>query len=174
MNKTTIIFAASIFLLIGAISVTWYIQHRPSGTTTTPVGATYTDFKAILPTTNDGGTVTVDNFLKNPAVAPDTQNQGLYFLGNTFDKEGVGGDSAPSYVVTYEAQSGFFNVTLLKKPFYVSQLAAESYLRDLLKLDNAALCGLSYMVSVPGFVDENASGYDYRFSFCPDSTKVPE
>ena len=173
MNKTTYIFGALIPLLLGAIVVTWYVQHRETAPVT-PQGATYTDFKAILPTTNNGGTVTVDNFLKNPAVAPDVQNKGLYFLGNTFEKEAFGSGASPLYVVTYDAQSGYFNVTLLKKPLNVSQQAAEIYLRDLLKLDNDALCSLSYMVSVPGFVDENASGYDYRFSFCPDSTKVPQ
>jgi hypothetical protein len=173
MNKTIYIFGVIILLLLGAISVTWFVQHRTQ-TTVTPKGATYTDFQAILPTTNNGGTVTVDNFLKNPAVVPDAQNKGLFFLGNTFTKEAAGGGTSPSYVVTYEAQSGSFNITLLKKPLYVSQLGAEAYLRDLLKLDNKAMCGLSYMLSVPGFVDENASGFDYRFSFCPDSTKVPE
>ena len=173
MNKTTYIFAALILLLLGAIVVTWYVQHGQT-TPDTPRGATYTDFKAILPTTNNGGTVTVDNFLKNPAVAPDAQNKGLYFLGNTFEKEIIGSGMSPRYVVTYDAESGYFNVTLLEKPLVVSQLAAEAYLRDLLKLDNDALCSLSYMVSVPGYVDRDASGYDYRFSFCPDSTKVPQ
>ncbi len=173
MNKTIYIFVAISLLLLGAIGATWYVQHRGQ-TTVTPVGATYTDFKAILPTTNNGGTVTVDNFLKNSEVSPDTHNKGMYFLGNTFEKQIYGNGASPLYVVTYDAQTGYFNVTLLEKPLSAAQLAAETYLRDLLKLDNTALCGLNYMLSVPGYVDENASGYDYRFSFCPDSTKVPQ
>ena len=169
MNKLPYILVGLILFLLIAIGVTWYGQSRQS-TNLEPDGnqvVTYTDVSISLP--NDSGTnVTIKNFLKDGTITPDTQNPGLFFLGNTFtlDSQRM---SLPPYVIVYEEGTGFFNIALLQKPLAASRLEAENYLINLLQVDKGALCGLSYTVSVPGYVDEMASGVDYRFSFCSDN-----
>ena len=168
MNKQLYIFGGPIFVLLFAIVVTWYIQQNRQPAVTTPV---YTDFNISLPNTT-GQEVVTPNFLTSESVSSDTQNQGHYFLGNSFTTSATNVGS-PTYVITYDSKVGYFNIILLKKPFAVAQNEAGSYLKTLLKLNEVELCSLSYTLSVPGYVDETASGVDYRFSFCPDRILLP-
>ena len=167
MSKLSYILIVLILCLLGAIGVTVFVKNN----TPTDQGVTYTDFSVILPSTT-GPRVTVPNFLKDPSVTADTKNEGLYYIGNTFTTPVTG--TTPTYVVTYEKDTGYFNITLLQKPLAAARSDAETYLKNLLKVDETSLCGLSYTVSVPGYVDEEASGIDYRFSFCPDSVKLSQ
>lgn len=167
MSKLSYILITLILGLLLAIGVTLYIKNKPTLVIENKV--TYTDSSVILPSTT-GSPVEVTNFLKDPAVIADAQNPGLYFVGNTFLK---GSDnSVPTYVVTYEEKNGYFNIALLVKPLARARFDAEKYLENFLNIDENSLCSLSYTVSVPGYVDEAASGIDYRFSFCPDNVPL--
>lgn len=124
------------------------------------------DRGVTLPLTN-GDSVDVENFLALPEVSQDTNNPNEYFLGNTFkDAQTI------EYVVTFDAETKYFNIALLKKPLATSRLAVEAYIKQTLNLSESQMCGLNYTVSVPGYVDEAASGTDYRFSFCPGSVQL--
>lgn len=171
MNKLSYILIGLILFLLIAIGVTWYIQGREIDNSEyiNPV-ATYTDFSISLP--NKLGTdVVIDNFLKSPSVTPDVNNPGLFFLGNTFALDPKN-NKLPPYVIVYEKDTGFFNIALLQKPLALSRQEAEKYLIGLLQIDETTMCGISYTLSVPGYVDEAASGIDYRFSFCPESLSL--
>lgn len=118
------------------------------------------------------GNKTIHNFLAAEDVTPDSHNGGHYFVGNTFEAAS-NGSGDPAYVITYQANTSFFNIILLQKPFGASRLQAEQYLQRILQLDEQSMCILQYALSVPGYVDEEHSGVDYRFSFCQDSISLP-
>ncbi len=145
-----------------------YVLNQDIIDTNQPV--TVTDSNITLPTSSSE-LIKVDNFLRKPGVVKDEYNDTSYFLGNTFTRATDSG-SQPSYVIVFDAQTKFFNIALLGRPFAQSRLAAEAYLKDLLELDEEALCLLTYTVSVPGYVDVDASSVDYRFSFCPDAVAL--
>ena len=162
MNKLFYILSILIFMLVVAIAVTIYIKNKDA--TSVHTEPFYTDLSVTLPSTI-GSKIVIPNFLKDPVVVVDTQNPGLYHIGDTFGVSANG--DGPLFVITYEKSSGYFNIMLLTKPFSSARIAAETYIKNILKIDESSLCGLSYTVSVPGYVDEVASGIDYRFSFCP-------
>jgi hypothetical protein len=171
MNKLTYgILALIVFLLIG-IGFTLLSQNGGVSTNENIYGTlpVETDTTISIPTQQE--VVVINNFTKNPEVLRDSQNPDYYFLGNTFKVDA--NDPAPTYVITYDSTSGYINVVLLEKPFAVSQYQAEKYLKNLLQVSEEELCALPYSVSVPGYVDDSASGVDYRFSFCSDSLLTP-
>lgn len=171
MNKLTFIILALIAILVLGIGATLYTQNNttPQSNQTDIVSPTQTDTSISIPTQQE--IVVLDNFLKNPDVHEDEYNRGYYFLGNVPPVSA--GSAVPPYVITYQAATGFINIGLMKKPFAVSQYQAETYLKNLLKIPDNELCILPYSVSVPGYVDDIASGIDYRFSFCADSLTLP-
>ncbi len=134
---------------------------KPDTTIATPGDAGVT-----LPLAN-GESIDVENFLALPEVTPATYNENNYFLGNTFEDA-----QTAEYIITFDAETKYFNIILLKKPFAASRLAVETYMKETLGLSESQLCGLDYTVSVPGYVDEAASGADYRFSFCSGSVQL--
>ncbi len=167
MNKITILILGIIAILLIVIVVTISGKDSEPSTMT---GIEYTDFNITFEQ-SAGSDVITDNFLKNPTVKADQQNPGFYELGNTFTPEQPSA-SQPNYVIMYDKVTGTFGITLLQKPFSKSRLEAETYLKDLLKIDEKEMCALSYTVAVPGYIDQNASGQDYRFSFCSDATEL--
>ena len=167
MNKTIIIFVSLILLLIGAILFTVFSKNQDKNINP---NVQYTDLKITFPS-EKGNQVVTKNFLTDTTVTPDEQNPGMYFLGDTIAIQPATG-KLPPYVVTYDKNSSNFNVTLLEKPFKQSREQAEEYLKTLLETDEESLCKLSYMVTVPGYVDASASGLDYRFSFCSDGLQL--
>jgi hypothetical protein len=124
------------------------------------------DSGITLPLSN-GGSVDVENFLALPEVSPDANNQNEYYLGNSFEDY-----ETSEYIVTFDAETKYFNIALLKKPLATSRQAVEAYMKKTLNLSESQLCELNYTVSVPGYIDEAASGIDYRFSFCPGSVQL--
>lgn len=168
MNKLSYILISGIALLVVVIIGTLFLSQK----TTTEVIPTpvYSDFAILLPNT-EGVSIKVENFISNGLASTDSQNPDLYTLGNTFPADPTI-DPLPPYVITYESKTGYFNVTLLKLPLASAQQEAQDYLKSVLKVNETTLCSLSYMVSVPGYVSEDASSIDYRFSFCPDAIKL--
>ena len=167
MTKLSYIIITIVILLVLAIGITWYMQRPLATSTVVPL---YTDLTVTLPSST-GAKVILPNFLKDPAVIADTQNVGLYYIGNTFPVNES--NNMLTYVVTYDKNNGYFNITLLQKPLSSARHDAETYLKNLLKVDETSMCGLSYTVSVPWDVDVAASGIDYRFSFCSGSVNLP-
>ena len=167
MNKTIYFIIGTILLLLMAIMLSIFNQDSDSEIITDVV---YTDLNVTFKSSG-GSNIVADNFLKNSTVKADEQNPDFYELGNTFPTE-QSSASLPNYVVIFDKVTGTFGITLLQEPFNKSRLEAEVYLKSLLKIDENELCKLSYTVAVPGYVDQNASGQDYRFSFCPDAVKL--
>ena len=118
-----------------------------------------------------GEKIAVENFLTLPEVSPDSYNENLYSLGNTFNSATQTTGDSP-YLITFDAETKYFNIVLLKKPLASIRLATEAYMKQVLDISESQMCELNYMLSVPGYVDEAASSIDYRFSFCPDSVQL--
>lgn len=173
MNKLSYILIVFILFLLVAIGVTIYLKNKKVLDQIPDAGILETNISYSGPTVSlpntQGSNTLVDNFLATPSVIKDEYNSDIYFLGNTFTTN-LSSSDLPPYIITYEIDTGFFNIALLQEPFTISRQRAESYLKNLLQLDDAEMCELLYSVSVPGYVDDSASGIDYRFSFCPDST----
>lgn len=174
MKKTIILIISIIILLIIAISYTWIHQNRTdiSPTEVNPID-TFPESPLVedIPTGesvtllgNSQQEIIASNFYE--AATPDTDNPGLYFVGNTFDTE------SPSYVVSYESDSSLFIIALLEEPIRDSRLEVEDYLEDILGLDKNIMCSLRYTLSVPGYVNRQYSGVNLGFSFCPNSVPL--
>lgn len=168
MNKVLYIFIAIILFLIIAIGITFLSQDPRAGGGDTNV--VYTDLNITF-TPEGSSEINTSNFLNDPTVNEDVNNPGLYELGNTVDVNSETG-KAPNYAVIYDKASGVFNIMILEKPFTNSRLEMEKYVINLLQTSPEDMCKLSYSVTVPGYVDQNASGQDYRFSFCPDAVQL--
>ncbi len=117
-----------------------------------------------LPTQN-GRDVVIPDITRLPEVKEDVYNDGLYYVG-------VQTRPTDLYTITYDETSGYFNIVLLKTPFALARTEAENKLRQVLELDDSSLCDLTYTVTVPGYVNQAASGVDYRFSFCDDAVTL--
>jgi hypothetical protein len=114
--------------------------------------------------------VSVRNFLRDSDVRMDEANPGFYYLGtDSISELGTG----EAFTIQYIAQTGYFTISLLKRPFASVRLQAEDTLVARLGITRAQLCDLRYTVAIPGFIDEAASGIDYRFSHCPDAVPLP-
>jgi hypothetical protein len=122
----------------------------------------------LLPVASDE--VPVRNFLRDSDVLMDDANPGFYYLGTDAIAE-LG--TREAFTIQYIAQTGYFTVTLLQRPFASVRLQAERTLIARLGISRAQLCDLRYTVAIPGFIDAAASGIDYRFSHCPDALPLP-
>ncbi len=120
-----------------------------------------------LPPTQ-GRDIVVPDVTKLPNVTKDQYNDGLYYIGQDLSVE----NRQDSFAITYDDSTGYFNVMLLKQPFSDARRDAESRLLSTLKIDEDDLCRLNYSVTVPGYVNAEASGVDYRFSFCEGSLAI--
>jgi hypothetical protein len=119
-----------------------------------------------------GGIYEVRNFIKNGDAIEDTYNRGNYHVGNTYPSA----DSPtplPSYIITYSAESQFFNVVLYREPLSRSRNEAEVFLQKTLGIRSADLCMLDYMVSTPYTVSEIYTSRDLKFSMCPGAVSLP-
>lgn len=120
-----------------------------------------TSEKVSLRTAN-GGSIVVNDFLKNSVVTADQYNDGLYTLGPRAEDGEV-------YTIDYIKETDFFTITLLAEPLSESRRAAELYLQNLLGISEEQMCQLAYTVSVPRFVNEYVAGDSFGFSFCADA-----
>lgn len=112
-----------------------------------------------------------DSFLQNPDVTADVNNPGNYFIGNE-PKTDTEVGSQP-YVITYTADTKYFNITLTQEPIGKVRQSAELYLMDSLSLSKDQMCALNYGVYTPTFVNSQYAGTNLGFSFCPGAVKLP-
>lgn len=115
-----------------------------------------------------GQPVVVPDVTTLPGVVPDRYNNSLYFFNGGMEVS-LGQDQ---FAISYDESSGFFNIILLRQPFSEARLSAESALLNALGITADDLCRLNYSVTVPGYVSYDASGTDYRFSFCEDAVAL--
>ena len=178
MKKTAFIIVTIIVILLILIVLTLLLKGGGTESKTpqyTDIGgiqdgpAVVVDTEITLHT--EQGQKTVPNFLSGDEVFPDTDNQGYYFIGNTFDSSVAEGD--PTFVITFESDTSFFNIALLQEPLRTARLDAEAHLQNVLGLTDEEMCSLNYTLSVPGYINEEYSGADLRFSFCQDSVSLP-
>lgn len=132
--------------------------------TTGGVTSTSTTGATIAVPLAAGGTIEVKNFLTMPTTSQDPHNKGYYFLGNQPSDTTV-----TPYLITFIAQTGFFNIGIFKQPIGTTRKAAEAYLRAQTGMTDEQLCALKYTVATPAFVDGRFGGEDLRFSFCKDA-----
>ncbi len=114
------------------------------------------------------GEVSVRNFLRDPDVAKDQVNLGFYYVGTT----DISRLAEQAFTIQYITQTGHFTLSLLREPLGSVRTQAEDALAARLGLPKEQLCGLRYTVAVPGYVNAEASGIDYRFSFCADAVPL--
>lgn len=158
MKKTLILILLIVLGLFLAIIFTIYKQSNSNTDISDQIDGNVNNF----PQTGTPSANISSNFTNNISVKKDVNNPGLYVTGGDVNNK--------SYEITFEKETNYFNVVLLKKPFALARTEAENELKNILKTNN--LCDLSHMVSVPGYVDQSASGFDYRFNGCPGSTPL--
>lgn len=178
MNSSRIIIVGVVLvlLLLGGIAFTLL---RDTETPQGPLGTSFpnsgerptqeTDVSGaeITLRLQNGKTVEVSNFTKDADTKADPQNPGFYLVG-----QGSGAVRDTSFDITYIAQTGFFNVSLMQAPIKDVRRRAEAYLMSTLGLSEDEMCALRYSVATPAFVDESYSGTDLRFSFCTDAVPL--
>ena len=127
----------------------------------------WTSFQTLALNANDGGVVTVKNFLKDPETAVDPVNDGYYVLGYPIDKlstDSIGSTSVP-YLITYTASTQYFNVALLEEPLGQARELAQNYLLRYLGISEKDMCRLSYTLGAPNGVSQLYGGANLGFSF---------
>lgn len=138
----------------------------PVGTGTVSTGGAENTIPLGTPS---GGVVYVKDFMHAPQTVPDASNQGYYFLGNQFPTENTPVSESPMYVISYIAETQYFNITLLREPIARARSEAEQYLMAYLGISSQEMCALNYMVSTPNYVNQYVTGSSLGFSFCSGS-----
>jgi len=129
--------------------------------------------------TPGGAVATVKNFIRNGETVPDVQNPGSYVLAGSVgyclaDGTCPSGASTTDFNISYNEQTHFFNIVLLKEPLGTVRLAAEQFLTDRLGLTGQEACNLNYFVGTPYWVNEAYDDKNLGFSFCPGATTLPK
>ncbi len=183
MKNTLIIIALIIVLVLGVLI--FFQLRNPSGTphvpngngpdgTSFPVPDDEPGKETVSLSGSSGEVLTVKNFLSDTTTVKDPVNDGYYNLGyHTFSSiSKPPATPNPPYTITFVADTNFFNITLLAEPIGAYRQQAEEYLRGHLGISEADMCRLKYTLAVPGFVNENYSGSNLGFSFCPGSVPL--
>lgn len=123
----------------------------------------------------DGGTIGVKNFLSDPVTVADQIIKGYYYLGY-HTAEGLNDATAtdtPPYVISYAADTQYFNIALLREPIGAVRKEVEQYLALHLGISETDLCRLKYMVSTPERVNATFASRNLGFSQCPGAAVLP-
>ncbi len=183
MSKITII--SIVLIILGTLVAGFFIlsgddnQGGQEPVVTNPPGTGTPVVTEPVPTSEEiklvgagGGSIGVRNFLKDTTTVTDPSNEGYYFLGNHYPFDGSTPTELPHYIISYIADTQYFNVVLTSEPVGTSRLEAEQYLMQALDITPVQMCALNYMVSVPGYVNETLSDISLGFSFCKGSTPL--
>ena len=108
-----------------------------------------------LPVKTPGGTISINNPYELPESKP-------LSLGGVNFKENA------DYSIDYYPQDQGFIIAILNPNIQAARDAAEKDFLKTLDITKAAACKLKVTLSVPFDVNENASGKNYRLSFCPN------
>ena len=114
-----------------------------------------------LPVKTPNGTVSINDPYKVPEGKP-------LSLGGVNFKENN------SYSIDYYPEDQGFIVAILSSNIQAARDAAEKDFLETLGVTQAAACKLKVTLSVPFDINENASGINYRLSFCPNGKAFPK
>lgn len=162
--KKILLFSALLILIVIIIGLVIWLMRRPAPTTPSQPSVSF-------PSAGQQGTSTSSDFLSNPAVTPDTNNPGYYFVGAAPSAGHQIGDQP--YQITYIAETKYFNITLTQEPLGESRQKAEAYLMQLLQASKSQLCTLNYAVYAPNDVNSQYAGQNLGFSSCPGAVQLP-
>ena len=174
MKKTILIII--LILIIIAVAAVFFFMNRgtgaPGGTGTGVTSSTGGGLPPVIPITGNlasstsfptsttitigtsKGSVTVNNFYKNPALV--TPDAGTVLIIAT-----------SSYNLAYNTGDSSFTIALLSEPLAAARAAAEAGLLQALGIGQADACRLTVSVYVPGSIDANHAGINLGLSFCP-------
>ncbi len=122
--------------------------------------------------TQSGASITVRDFLSDPAIKKDSNNPSFFYLGNYIDPADPTASSTPNYVIEFSGSSDFFTIALLKEPIADVRKEAEKYLMQQLGIAEEQMCDIKYVVSVPVRVNQIHAGTNLGLSFCPGATPL--
>lgn len=191
MKKAILIIVPIVF--VSAALVSAFMMRNPGAEPAPPIGGNdplpvagdrpYTDVLPLGGVTGgltlasvDGGTIGVKDFLKDPATVADQVIKGYYYLGY-HTAEGLSDPTAtdtPPYVISYTADTQYFNVALLREPIGAVRKEVEQYLALHLGISETELCRLKYMVSTPERVNATFASRNLGFSQCPGAAVLPQ
>jgi hypothetical protein len=117
------------------------------------------------------GTIGAKDIMQDPDLVKDSVNAGLYHLGYHLTPSST---TTPPYTIGYISSTHYFNISLLQEPIGSTREAMQAYLVAHLGLSEDQMCNLDYMVSVPASTNEEFSGENLGFSFCPGAVKLPQ
>lgn len=187
MNKKLIVGIVALFLGIIIATLVWsfYFAPKPVSTTpdtpitlpaggsvnVTPIDQTETqspNISTIPVSTQEGGTVDVNDFTKSALTTPDRSNPDNYRL--------TGDALVPStnFDIYYIGSSKAFVITLTKEPLGQARLDMEQFMISALGIGEQQLCSLNYYVGTTRYINERYSTKNLGFSFCPGATLLPK
>lgn len=120
-----------------------------------------------------GGTIVVNNFLKDPQTAQNPLNRDYFGLNYSIDQRGSAITQSP-FIIMYIASTQYFNIELLQEPLGQVRELAQQYLEQRLGISAFDLCRLNYTVGTPSNVSQLYGGINLGFSFCTGATKLPQ
>ncbi|MFZ2225915.1 MAG: hypothetical protein WA064_04875 [Candidatus Moraniibacteriota bacterium] len=94
--------------------------------------------------------------------------------GKPLSMDGVNFKENTNYSIDYYPQDQGFIIAILNPNIQAARDAAEKDFLKTLDITKAAACKLKVTLSVPFDVNENASGKNYRLSFCPNGKAFPK
>jgi hypothetical protein len=200
MNTKLIVWIIGIFLGAIIVAVLWYfmyarndVQQTVQSSINLPVSDSYTpnpisqlattsiqspSQKIPLPAQN-GNIVFVEDFINNGVTMPDAANAGRYMLAGNLDyclsnPQECQVTSATNYNVYYESKSMSFVIALTEEPIGQARLDMEQFMLATLGVLEQQLCSLNYYVGVTRYLNEQYSGKNLGFSFCPGAVILPK
>lgn len=186
-------------LILGAVF--WYVVFAPKTNTPQPsqttgstngfpdVGSTGTpslpssnatsSAVQTMSIANQVGTVVTNDFINNGITIPDPSNPGNYLLAGNF---GCVADAtthcqaapADNFSVYYNGTPNSFTITLTQEPMGQARLDMEQFMLRTLGVTQSEMCNLNYYVGVRSSLNEQYSGENLGFSFCPGATALPQ
>ncbi len=149
MNKTAVIIAGSIITILLSIAIVWYfffyqksIEYKPT-IVKNQLSVTTADKKNIL-MTNIYGRALV-----------------------TYPENGVGFARTSSYEMSYYPKDDGFIITLLDPNVESARTIAEQDFLKILNITATDACALKVSMGVPFSVNEEYSGKELSFHYCP-------
>jgi hypothetical protein len=150
----------------------------PSAGTATPVASTTVQGTPGIVVDAGGTGVVATDFIHNRVTLKDEANPGGYLLAGNFGYcyPDIGrcqaGPEVP-YSVYFDTVYQTFTITLIREPIGQARLDAEAFLERTLGLRKDQLCALNYSVNVTRYVNEQFTGRNLGFSFCPGAAVLP-
>lgn len=105
------------------------------------------------------GSVTMNNFYKNPALV--VPGGGTILIVTT-----------SSYSLVYTVSDSSFTIALTSEPLAAARTAAEAGLLQALGISRADACRLNVSVYVPVSIDAERAGINFGLSFCPGAAAL--